>query len=212
MGDIAAVVRGLRAGGATDVVILDGHGPQAFVPAFDGAGGQVPHRQTSSGAADGLRRLVRRHRAIGRPRDDGDIRRRAVPHAVLQDGEPLLVQRGRIGRVGPGGGPGRRLRRPDDPGHGRRSDVPGGRTTFFGPACVTVAVKRGISREAAELYPFDETRQALYEGAEPAVAAIRIASPTSSRCLSRRRRRIWSLTTRPSRAARSPRRARSRTS
>ncbi len=36
----------------------------------------------------------------------------------------------------------------------------------------SVAVKRGISREAAELYPFDETRQALYEGARRAVAAI----------------------------------------
>ena len=32
MGDIAAVVRGLRAGGATDIVVLDGHGSQAFVP------------------------------------------------------------------------------------------------------------------------------------------------------------------------------------
>ena len=32
MGDIAAVVRGLRAGGATRIVVLDGHGSQAFVP------------------------------------------------------------------------------------------------------------------------------------------------------------------------------------
>jgi D-amino peptidase len=32
---------------------------------------------------------------------------------------------------------------------------------FFGPNCVTVAVKRGISREAAELYPFDDTHKAL---------------------------------------------------
>jgi D-aminopeptidase len=43
---------------------------------------------------------------------------------------------------------------------------------FFGSDCVTVAVKRGLSREAAELYPFEETRQALYEGAKRAVAAI----------------------------------------
>ena len=41
-------------------------------------------------------------------------------------------------------------------------------TQFFGPNCVKVAVKRGRSREAAELYPFDETRQALYEGAKRA--------------------------------------------
>src|SRR5690606_13052108 len=36
---------------------------------------------------------------------------------------------------------------------------------FFGPECVTVSTKRGINREAAVLYPFEETRQALYEGA-----------------------------------------------
>jgi D-amino peptidase len=40
-----------------------------------------------------------------------------------------------------------------------------------------VAVKRGITREAAELYPFDETRQALYEGAVRAVAAIPRCQP-----------------------------------
>jgi D-aminopeptidase len=48
---------------------------------------------------------------------------------------------------------------------------------FFGPNCVTVAVKRGLSREAAELYPFDQTRQALYEGARRAVAAIPKCQP-----------------------------------
>jgi D-amino peptidase len=48
---------------------------------------------------------------------------------------------------------------------------------FFGPNCVTVAVKRGITREAAMLYPFDETRQALYEGARRAVAAIPQCQP-----------------------------------
>ncbi len=32
MGDLAAVVRGLRDGGATEIVILDGHGSQAVIP------------------------------------------------------------------------------------------------------------------------------------------------------------------------------------
>ena len=50
-------------------------------------------------------------------------------------------------------------------------------TKFFGPNCVTVAVKEGISREAAILYPFDETRRALYEGARRAVAAIKKCKP-----------------------------------
>ena len=48
---------------------------------------------------------------------------------------------------------------------------------FFGPDCVTVAVKRGISREAAELYPFDEVHRALYQGAKRAVAAIPRCQP-----------------------------------
>src|SRR5512139_3800213 len=32
MGDVAAVVRGLRDGGATEVVVLDGHGSQCVIP------------------------------------------------------------------------------------------------------------------------------------------------------------------------------------
>ncbi len=48
---------------------------------------------------------------------------------------------------------------------------------FFGSNCVTVAVKWGITREAAMLYPFDETRQDLYEGARRAVAAIPQCQP-----------------------------------
>jgi len=32
MGDIAAVVRGLRDAGATEILVIDGHGTQAFVP------------------------------------------------------------------------------------------------------------------------------------------------------------------------------------
>ena len=32
MGDLAAVVRGLRDGGATEIIIIDGHGTQAMIP------------------------------------------------------------------------------------------------------------------------------------------------------------------------------------
>ena len=42
---------------------------------------------------------------------------------------------------------------------------------------MTVAVKEGLSREAAVLYPMEETRQALYEGAKQAVAAISKCRP-----------------------------------
>ncbi len=42
MGDIAAVVRGLRAGGATEIIVADGHGNQAFLPRL-----MEPGRSTS---------------------------------------------------------------------------------------------------------------------------------------------------------------------
>ena len=48
---------------------------------------------------------------------------------------------------------------------------------FLGNACVTVAVKRGVSREAAILYPFEETRKALYEGARRSMGAISLCKP-----------------------------------
>lgn len=43
---------------------------------------------------------------------------------------------------------------------------------FFGNKIVTVSTKRGLAREAAQLYPFEETRQALYDGAKRAVSVI----------------------------------------
>jgi D-amino peptidase len=48
---------------------------------------------------------------------------------------------------------------------------------FFGDNVVTVAVKRGYAREVALLYPFEETRKALYEGAKRAVGAISSCKP-----------------------------------
>ncbi len=48
---------------------------------------------------------------------------------------------------------------------------------FFGDNIVAVAVKKGLSREAAELYPFEVTRKALYEGAKKAMAQISKCKP-----------------------------------
>jgi D-aminopeptidase len=42
---------------------------------------------------------------------------------------------------------------------------------------VTVAVKQGVARESAVLYPFAETRKALYRGAKRAVAAVPRCKP-----------------------------------
>ena len=48
---------------------------------------------------------------------------------------------------------------------------------FFGSNVVTVTTKQGVSREAAVLFPFEETRKALYEGAKKAIAAIPKCKP-----------------------------------
>jgi len=48
---------------------------------------------------------------------------------------------------------------------------------FLGNKIVTVSTKRGLAREAAQLYPFEETRQALYEGAKRAISVISECKP-----------------------------------
>jgi D-amino peptidase len=176
MGDIAAVVRGLRAGGATDIVILDGHGPQAFVPHLMEPGAKYitgkprPGPLTDfDGSFAGLVQLAA-HAMNGTP--DG-----VLCHTQSSRTENRYwyngVESGELAQVAALAG-----------GY----DVPtimvtGDEATcreakqFFGPECVTVAVKRGLSREAAELYPFDETHQELYEGAKRAIAAIPRCQP-----------------------------------
>jgi D-amino peptidase len=48
---------------------------------------------------------------------------------------------------------------------------------FLGKQVVTVATKRGIGREAAELYSFEDTRRAIFEGAKKALANIANCRP-----------------------------------
>ena len=176
MGDIAAVVRGLRAGGATDIVILDGHGPQAFVPHLMEPGARYltgkprPGPLTDfDGSFAGVVQLGA-HAMMGTP--DGVLCHTQSSHTENRywyNG----VESGELAQVAAIAG-----------GYGVPTILVTGdeavcreATKFFGPACVTVAVKRGLSREAAELYPFAETHQALYEGAKRAMAAIPHCQP-----------------------------------
>ena len=48
---------------------------------------------------------------------------------------------------------------------------------FLGDKIVTVSVKKGLGREAAILYPFEETRKVLYEGAKRAVISLASCKP-----------------------------------
>jgi D-amino peptidase len=171
MGDIAAVVRGLRAGGATDIVVLDGHGSGALVPHrmepgaryitgkprpgwltdLDGsfAGMVQLGAHAMNGTPDGVLCHTQSSRSENRYWYNGVESGELAQCAALAGsyGVPTILVTG-------------------DEATCREAH------RFFGSACVTVAVKRGLAREAAELYPFAETRRALYEGARRAVAAI----------------------------------------
>ena len=81
----------------------DGHGNQAFIPHLMEPGAKYATGKPKPGCA-GMDAILRRHGAGGLARDDGHARRRAPPHPNLEDGEPLLVQRRRIGRTGPSRG------------------------------------------------------------------------------------------------------------
>ena len=176
MGDIAAVVRGLRTAGVTDIVVLDGHGSQAFVPHLMEAGATYITGKPRPGpltrldeSFDGLIQ-VGAHAMMGTP--DG-----VLCHTQSSRSENRYwyngVESGELAQcaaiAGCYGVP--PIMVTGDEAACREA------RKFFGPECVTVAVKRGISREAAELYAFDDTRRALYEGAKRAVAAIPRCQP-----------------------------------
>jgi D-amino peptidase len=176
MGDIAAVVRGLRAAGVTDIVILDGHGSGAFVPHLMEPGAKYITGKPRGawmteldGSYAGVVQLAA-HAMMGTP--DG-----VLCHTQSSKTENRYwyngVESGELAQVAAVVG------YYDVPTILVTGDVATCReaTTFFGPECVTVAVKRGLAREAAELYPFEETRQALCEGAQRAVAAIPHCKP-----------------------------------
>jgi len=176
MGDIEAVVRGLCDSNVTDIVILDGHGSQAFVPHLMAPGATYITGKPRPGpltgldeSFDGLIQLGA-HAMMGTP--DGVLAHTQSSRSEnrywyngIESGE--LAQCAAI--AGHYGIP--TIMVTGDEATCREA------TKFFGSNCVTVAVKRGISREAAELYPFDETRQALYDAARRAVAAIPKCKP-----------------------------------
>ncbi len=176
MGDITAVVRGLRSANVFDIVVLDGHGSQAFVPHLMAPGAKYitgkPRPGPLTGLDDSFAGLIQlgAHAMMGTP--DG-----VLCHTQSSRSENRYwyngVESGELAQcaaiAGHYGIP--TIMVTGDEATCREA------TKFFGSNCVAVAVKRGITREAAELYPFDETRQALYEGARRAVAAIPQCQP-----------------------------------
>ncbi|TAL68228.1 MAG: hypothetical protein EPN88_07195 [Bacteroidetes bacterium] len=178
MGDVAAVIHGLRDGGATEIVVLDGHGSQAVIPHLmepgakyitgrprPGAGNLSTLDSTFSGmvmlgfhammgTADGVLNHTQSSKTENRYWYNGVESGELVQNAAIAGyyGIPVIMVTG-------------------DEAVCREAN------NFFGNNIVTVAVKKGLSREAAILYPFAETRKSLYEGAKRAMAVISSCNP-----------------------------------
>jgi D-amino peptidase len=176
MEDLRYVVRGLRAGGATDILIIDGHGSQAFVPHLMEPGAKYLTGRPRPGALWGLDDSFAGLVQVG-------------AHAMMGTTEGVLshtqssrtenrywyngVESGELAQCAAIAGY-----------YGVPPIMVTGDTAacdearkFFGPECVTVPVKRGVAREAAVLFPFEETHQALFEGAKQAMSAIGKCKP-----------------------------------
>ena len=175
MGDLAAVVRGLRDAGATEIYVHDGHGTQSLIPhlmepgAKYATGKPKPEMGGIDKSYSGMV-LLGFHAMMGTP--DG-----VLNHTQSSKNECRFwyngVETGEIGQLaivaGAYGVP--PIMVTGDEATCREA------RKFFGDSVVTVAVKKGIGREAAVLYPFEETRKALYEGAKRAIAAIPNCKP-----------------------------------
>ncbi len=177
MGDLAAVVRGLRDGGATEILVLDGHGNQAMIPDLMVAGAKyitgLPRPQNGTwnidktysgmvlfgfhamnGTADGV--LCHTQSSESENKywyngvESGEIAQSASVAGYF--GVPAILVTG-------------------DEATCREAKK------FLGDAVITVATKKGLARESAVLYPFEETRKALYEGAKKSIAAIPKCKP-----------------------------------
>ena len=177
MQDLAAVVRGLRDGGATEVLVTDYHGSQVLIPHMMAPGAKYATGKPKPGVGlwgldASFAGMVQfgAHAMMGTP--DG-----VLNHTQSSKSENRYwyngIESGELGQcaliAGHFGVP--TILVSGDEAACREA------TKFFGPDCVTVAVKQGISREAAVLYPFEESHKALYEGAKKAMAAIPKCKP-----------------------------------
>lgn len=176
MGDIAAVVRGLRDAGVDEIVVLDGHGTGAVIPHLMAPGAKYITGQPRSGPLTGLDNsfqgmiMLGFHAMKGTP--DG-----VLNHTQSSKTENRYWYNGvESGELAQSAAIAGHFGVPTIMVTGDKATCREARK-FFGEGCVTVAVKQGLSREAAILYPMEETRKALYAGAKQAVAAIGKCSP-----------------------------------
>ncbi len=176
MDDLSAVIHGLLDGGATEILVLDGHGNQCVIPHMMEAGIKyvtgIPRPGPMWGLDDSFAGMVQlgAHAMMGTP--DG-----VLNHTQSSRSENRYwyngVECGELVQIATIAG------YYDVPTILVTGDVATCREAehFFGENCVTVAVKEGIAREAAILYPFIETRKALYEGAKKSMEVLSECKP-----------------------------------
>lgn len=177
MEDLSAVVKGLRDGGATEIIIIDGHGNQAMIPHLMEPGAKyitgTPRpgnglwgldetftglvqfgAHAMMGTTDGVLNHTQSSKSENRYWYNGVESGELAQCAAIAGyfGVPTILVTGDVATC-------------------REA------TKFFGPDCITVAVKEGLSRESAMLYPFEETHKALYEGARKSISAIPKCKP-----------------------------------
>jgi D-amino peptidase len=177
MGDLAAVVRGLRDGGATEILVIDGHGNQAMIPELMVAGAKyvtgLPRPQNNTWSLDNSYSgmvLFGFHAMNGTP--DG-----VLCHTQSSGSENRYWYNGvESGELAQSASVAGFYGVPPILVTGDEATCREARK-FFGDEVVTVATKRGLARESAVLYPFEEVRNALYEGAKKAIAAIPKCKP-----------------------------------
>jgi D-amino peptidase len=176
MGDLAAVVRGLRDGGATDILVLDGHGNQAVIPELMEPGAKyltgLPRQGWLTGLDGSFSGMVwvGQHAMMGTT--DG-----VLSHTQSSKTENRYWYNGvESGELAQGAAIAGYYGVPPILVTGDEAACREARQ-FFGETCVTVAVKQGVARESAILYPFAETRAALYQGAKRAIAALLQCKP-----------------------------------
>lgn len=182
MGDVNAVVRGLRDGGATEIIVLDGHGSQTVIPHLLEPGAKhvtgKPKPNFNGSPLWGLDKSFAGMIQIGahsmRGTTDGNLNHtQSVENRYWYND----VETGEMGQAaliaGYFGVP--VIMVSGDEATCREAK------RFFGENCVAVPVKQGISREAAVIYPLSETRKALYEGAKRAMEVIKLCKPYTTR-------------------------------
>jgi len=177
MEDLAWVIKGLRDGGATEIMVLDGHGNQAMIPDMMVPGAKyitgLPRPAGGSwmidksysgfvmfgfhamnGTPDGVLCHTQSSESENKYWYNGVESGELVQSALLAGyfGVPAILVTG-------------------DEAACREAHK------FFGDNIVTVATKQGIARESAILYPFEEVHNALYEGAKKSIAAIQKCKP-----------------------------------